>query len=305
MTEQGARLRDTRPLTDSGRTVLAPAAKPRILCATDLSHHSMRVVARAVMMANQLDTALTLLHVMGAEPESHASASERIQRQLKSMRPLARQDPAVRLQTGDYLPTIANIADDAGADLVVLDSRPWRPLLSPIVATAGKLAAQVARPVLIVKRSSQKPYRSVLIAAEQSAAFNQVLGTLSRWRLLEGESVAIFHGFESPYRGPLYAAGFEWHASRRNTDEWELAARRRLLQGFEVPGVAPHHFRIVFAQSRPVREIQREIRRLAPDLLVIATRHHSAVDRVMRASVGNDLLRNIECDILVVPTKVS
>jgi hypothetical protein len=53
-------------------------------------------------------------------------------------------------------------------------------------------------------------------------------------------------------------------------------------------GVATDHFRIVFAQSRSVREVQREIRKLAPDLLVIATGNHAAVDCVMRASVGND-----------------
>jgi nucleotide-binding universal stress UspA family protein len=44
---------------------------------------------------------------------------------------------------------------------------------------------------------------------------------------------------------------------------------------------------------------------VAPDLLVIATGNHAAVDRVMRAGVGNDLLRNIECDILAVPMTAS
>jgi nucleotide-binding universal stress UspA family protein len=84
-----------------------------------------------------------------------------------------------------------------------------------------------------------------------------------------------------------------------------MAARRRLLQGLEAQGVATDHFPIVFAQSRSIREVQREIRKLAPDLLVIATGNHAAVDRVLRASVGNDLLRNIECDILAVPMKPS
>ena len=305
MTRQSEKLRDSVLLNETSQSRAAITAKPRVLCATDLSQHSLKVAARAASMANQLDATLTLLHVMSAEDPGRAAYSERIQLQLKSIRSAFRHEPVVCLHAGDYLPTISTIAAEAGADLVVLDSRPWKPLLAPIATVSGTLAGLVRRPVLIVKRSSRSPYGSVLIAAEQSADFDRVLRLLSSWRLLENDSVAIVHGFEAPYRGPLYAAGFERHASRRNTREWEMAARRRLLQGLEVEGVATDHFRIVFAQSRAVREVQREIRKLAPDLLVIATGDHAAVDRVMRASVGNDLLRNIECDILAVPMKSS
>jgi len=305
MTEQRGSLRDTAPPPGTSPNLVAATAKPRLLCATDSSRHSRKVVARAVLMADQLDATLTVLHVVSAEQESHDFGHERIQQQGKSMRPAAPHEPAVRFHTGAYLPAIAAIADETFVDLVVLDSAPWKPLLSPIAATAGELAARVRRPVLIVKRGSQAPYRSVLIAAEQSAAFDQVLRMLASWRVLESESVAIIHGFESPYRGLLYAVGFERRATRRNTEEWELAARRRLLRGLDALDVASGHFHLVFVQSRPIREIQRQVRRVAPDLLVLATRHHAAVDRVMRASVGNDLLRNLECDILAVPMPVS
>jgi universal stress protein E len=301
LSEHRTQLRGAASLTNASCLLTAPVTRPRILCATDLSLHSLNVVARAVGMANQLDARLALLHVMSAAQGSHAFARERVRRQLKSMRRAARREPAVHLHMGNYVPTIAVTAEEGRADLVVLDSRPWRPLLSPIAMTSGELAAQVRRPVLIVKRNSQGPYRSVLVAVEQSAAFDHALCTIASWRLLESESVAIIHGFESPYRGPLYAAGFELQASRRNTEQWELAARRRLLQGLDMSGIASDHFRLVFVQSRPVREIQKQVRRVRPDLLVLATRNHSAVDRVMRASVGNDLLRNLECDVLAVP----
>ena len=302
MTRQNEKLRDSSLLCEASGPGAGITANPRMLCATDMSQHSLRVVGRAAAMASQLDATLTLLHVMTA---NGAACSERIQIHLKLVRSVLRNEPAVCLRVGDYVPTISRIAAEAAADLVVLDSRPWKPLLAPIATVSGTLAGLVHRPVLIVKRSSRSAYGSVLIAAEQSADFDRVLRVLSSWRLLESDSVAIVHGFEAPYRGPLYAAGFDRHASRRNTREWEMAARRRLLRGLEVEGVATGHFRIVFAQSRSVREVQREIRKLAPDLLVIATGNHAAVDRVMRASVGNDLLRNIECDILAVPMKPS
>jgi nucleotide-binding universal stress UspA family protein len=305
MTRQSERSRDSSLLSEARGPDAAITAKPRMLCATDLSEHSLKVVQRAAAMADQLDATLTLLHVTSAAERGGAAWSRRIELQLKSIRRAFRHEPAVCLQAGDYVTTISSIAEEAGADLVVLDSRPWKPLLAPVATVSGVLAGLVRRPVLIVKRSSRSAYGSVLIAAEQSADFDKVLRALSSWRLLESDSVAIVHGFEAPYRGPLYAAGFDRDASRCNTGEWEAAARRRLLQGLEAEGVATDHFRIVFAQSRSAREVQREIRKLAPDLLVIATGNHAAVDRVMRASVGNDLLRNLECDILAVPMKPS
>jgi nucleotide-binding universal stress UspA family protein len=120
-------------------------------------------------------------------------------------------------------------------------------------------------------------------------------------RLLESESVAIIHGFESPHRGELYASGFDLYASKRNIEEWELAARRRLLQNLEAAGVASDHLRLVFVQSRPVRQIQKEVRKEGPELLVLATKQHSTLDRAMRANVGNDALRDNECDIMIAP----
>ncbi len=303
MTEQRALARDAWLMPDVHRFPPALVAKPRMLCATDLSEHSERVVTRAAVMANQLDAMLAFLHVIAPEAEgsAFAAASDRLERQLKSIRPPVRRAPAIRLRVGDDVPTIAAVANETGADLVFLGSQRRTPLVSLIAGSAGALAALVRRPVLIVRRDSTEPYGSVLIAAEQTAGFDQVLRITSSLRLLECESVAIIHGFEAPFRGRLYASGFDPHASKRNVEEWELAARRRLLRSFDATGVASDHFRLLFVQSRSIREIQREVRRVAPDLLVIATKDYAALDRVMRANAGNDALRNIECDVLLVP----
>ena len=302
MTEQSALSRDAW-LPDVHRSSASVVAKPRMLCVTDLGEHSKRVVTRAVVMANQLDATLAFLHVIAPEAESSAfaAACDRLERQLKSIRPLARRAPAIRLRAGDEVPTIAAVANETGADLVFLGSQRRAPLVSMVAGSARALAALVRRPVLIARRDSAAQYRSVLIAAEQSAGFDQVLRVVSSLRLLECESVAIIHGFGAPFRGSLYASGFDPRASKRNVEEWELAARRKLLRSFDATGVASDRFRLLFAQSRSIREIQREVRRVAPDLLVIATKDHAALDRVMRANAGNDALRNIECDVLLVP----
>jgi hypothetical protein len=46
--------------------------------------------------------------------------------------------------------------------------------------------------------------------------------------------------------------------------------------------------------------ISREVRRLNADLLVVGTRGHGRLARVLLGSVAEDLVRNPPCDILVV-----
>ncbi len=281
----------------------APVRQPRLLCATDFSQGALRAVTRAVAMADQLDARLILLHVAAVDEGKDAAApgAARIKLQLRSIQSLVRQQPEIRVHAGDYLSTIAVVAEECGAELILLGTGTWKPLVSLTAAAAEKLAALAGRPVLVVRRNSHSPYGSVLVAAEQSTGFDRVLRTTASLRLLESDSVTIIHGFESPYRGPLYAAGFDPQARKRNIEEWELAARRRLLQNLDAAGVSADQFRLVFAQSRSIREVQKEIRRARPELLVVATRHRSTVDRMMRAGVGNDGLRSNDCDILITP----
>jgi nucleotide-binding universal stress UspA family protein len=274
-----------------------------MLCVTDLSQRSRRSVTRAVLLANQSDAALMLLHVISPDEPSGSlvSASEKIELQLRSIRPAARRTPGILLQSGEFMPTIARAVDQAGADILVMGSQRSRPYVPLIAATTRELAERVRLPVMIVKRDSPAPYESVLIATEQSAGFGHVLRVVDSLRLLESESVLLIHGFESPYRGPKYASGFDRQASRRNREHWNLAARQQVVESLDAAGIANESFRFVFAQSRSIRELQKEVRKASPDLLVIATRDLAVLERVMRGSAGNDSLRSHECDVMVAP----
>jgi nucleotide-binding universal stress UspA family protein len=154
-------------------------------------------------------------------------------------------------------------------------------------------------PALIVNLHPRVRYGAVVIAAELSDAFIRVVRVASSLKLLEAKAVSVVHGFESPYRGPLYAAAFDLHAARRNMEAWERAARERLLLNFDAAGVESSHFRIVFQQARPVGAIQRVVRSVQPDLLIVGTKDRSMFNRVGRGSVASDALRTIEFDILV------
>ena len=75
MTRQREKLREPSLLNEASQPNAGITAKPRMLCATDSSQHSLKVVGRAAAMANQIDAKLTLLHVMSEEEQGNAAHS--------------------------------------------------------------------------------------------------------------------------------------------------------------------------------------------------------------------------------------
>jgi universal stress protein E len=290
---------DVRP--DMLGTHGVEVGKKRMLCATDLSPRSERAVQRAALLASRFDAQLILLHVMAPDQlaERAVHVRDEIAKQLLSNRLPAVREPTIEVRAGDYVQTIAAVAKEIDVDLIILGSKPHRPLAPLIGATAERITRLARRPALIVNLEPRVRYDAVVIAADVSDAFIRVTRLAASLRLLEERSVTIVHGFESPYRGPLYAEGFDLHAAKRNTDEWERAARERLLLRLDSAGVERSRFRLVFQQTRPPRAIQRVIRRLQPELLIVGTKERAALNRVVRGSVANDVLRGLECDILV------
>ncbi|MGH8137594.1 MAG: universal stress protein [Steroidobacteraceae bacterium] len=289
------------PSRDELRTLGAAVAQKRVLCATDLSSRSQHAVRHAALLANRLDAQLELLHVMEQDQmiDRSLQARQQIAQQLASIRLPARAEPVIRLRAGDCVQTIATVAQEANADLIILGSQTRKPLAPLIGTTAERICALAGRPVLIVNRDPRDRYGAVLMAADFSDAFIRVVRLAGLLRFLEADTVSVVHGFEAPYRGPLYAAGFDLRAAKRNIEEWERAASARLLRKLDAAGVESSRFRLVFQQAHPSRAIQRVVRRIQPDLLIVGTKERSMLSRVMQGSVANDVLRRIECDVLV------
>lgn len=277
------------------------ARQKRVLCATDLSACSARVVQRAAFLANRLDAKLTLLHVMTPDQPGYRSAHARSQiaRQLPLTLLPSGSEPKVTLRTGDHVHTIAAVAKEISADLIIVGSQQRKPLAPLIGTTAERVTDLAGCPTLIVNIKPRMRYGAVVIAAEISDAFIRVARLAASLQLLDAPSVSIVHGFESHCRGPMYSAGLHAHSAKRSIEEWEKAAGKRLQLMLDAAGVESSHFRLCFQQTRPLRAVQREIRRVRPELLIVGTKERSMLDRIVRGSVENDMLRALECDILV------
>jgi nucleotide-binding universal stress UspA family protein len=301
MTMQQASRIETARENIRARVVHEALAPRRLLCATDLSARSHRALLRALAVAKPLGAQVTLLHVRDPQQLADESVHDRseLARSIGANDLPSNQPVDVQVRSGNFVETIALVARETNADLIVLGSQQRRPWASLVGTTAEQVIALSGIPALIVNLPSTARYRGVVIAAELSDSFVQVVRTAASLRFLDGEPISVVHGFESPYRGPLYAEGFNIHAARRNMEEWERLARTRLLRNLDLAGVESSRFRLVFHQSRPLRAIQSAVRSVQPDLLVIGTKDRSIFNRLARGSVANDTLRSADCDILV------
>jgi nucleotide-binding universal stress UspA family protein len=277
------------------------ARSRRILCATDLSTHARRAVARGILLANQLDAQLTVLHVVDGSLDCAAAIRDQVVQQLDSTGLPLRRAPAIQLRAGECADTIATVAKEMQADIVLLGSQ-RRSVSAPLIATAAeRVTALAARPTLIVNIDARTRYGAVVIAAELSETFTRIMRLASALDFLESQTVSVVHGFESSARSPLYADGFDARARARNMEQWEKVARERLLMSFDAAGVDSSRFRIAFQHARPLRAIQRAVRSVQPELLIIGTSNRSVFDQAARSGTSYDALRTIECDILLAP----
>jgi nucleotide-binding universal stress UspA family protein len=78
-------------------------------------------------------------------------------------------------------------------------------------------------------------------------------------------------------------------------------AAQSIRTSMQQHGADPARFRLVLVDARPAYAIQRAVRTLKPELLVLGTRGHGRFRRVILGSTAHEALRNSDCDVLLVP----
>jgi len=265
----------------------------RLLCATDLSSRADRALRRAALLAGGTGAELVLLTVAEADA---ARARAGLEAQAAALGlPASR----LRVELGAPREVIPRVAAEEEAALVVLGAHERRPLRDLFGATtAGEVMRRGPAPVLMVARPAAGPHARVLAALDLSAP---ALGALQAARglgLLAGAELLAFHAFDLPARGHMLLGDMPEEALSVQVAALEARARDALLA--QLAGVAPEAAPVL-EQGPPAQALRRAVDRLAPDLVVIGTRGHGALGRLVLGSVAEEALRTLPCDVLAVP----
>lgn len=280
----------------------------KLLFATDFSSRSDIALSRASELAARFGAGLTLLHVVDDDqsPADVAAlvnlAEEHLAAAVQGLPEALRAGAEPLVVRGDPFAAIADVATGRGVDLIVIGAH-RRQLLRDIFTgtTAERVIRTAARPVLMVPARAAGPHRSIVIGVDFSDASRHAATVARALGLLDGARIALVHGYRDIVGTQMQYVGLEARAVAQqvSTDVSKLSSRIAGDMPASLLGKEPDAIAVVDAD--PCAAIAAQVRTASADLVIIGARGRNALERILLGSAADAVLRNIDCDILVVP----
>jgi nucleotide-binding universal stress UspA family protein len=276
----------------------------KILCATRALSRSDGAVLRAHAIASAAGAQLLLLHVIDAsEPVRTVRRRSALAHSIldANARELGLTSAEVSVRSGRAHETIASVAAEWDADLIVLG--PHRPRFADSVlgTSAERIARKAGRSVLVVNSSSSSPYEHVLLTSDLSRMSAGIALIAKQLGFLQGVRVSVVHALEHTRSTQLYMAG----VYENDTDKHQQSLRRLAVDEIDVhlfsAGLDSTRFAIFSPQAAPVRAIEQTAARTRCDLVVVGSSRFPEIKRLLVGSVSNEVLRKAKRDVLLVP----
>ena len=278
---------------------------PRILCATDFSPRSEHAVKRAGMLAMQLEGELLLLHVVDERQAMNMigrradRARSVLQQQVRHLAHLDASTSEISVRVGKPHQTIAQVAKEWDADLVVLGAYRARTADRFLGTTAERVVQAATRPVLIVNHEPTQDYGSVLLASDLSEGFARIARMTHDLGLLDGARASVVHAVGRDEAMVLASVGVSETEIGRYLRELRISSSNELLSQFEQAGLDASRFAVFPRHQTPFRAIEGAVERSAAELVVVGMTGYRALKRALGISVSNEVLRKIACDVLI------
>jgi nucleotide-binding universal stress UspA family protein len=202
-----------------------------------------------------------------------------------------------RAVAGDPRTEILRVAEEWGADLIVLGARGLGAVATALLGSVSLAVARHAMCPVLVVRPTPKPLRTVAVAVDGSESAREAARFLSRFPLPSSVSVHLV-GVVEPPPVPRTAPA----AARTMLQEAVavvVGERRRALdaaldaaaKSFEAP-----------VRKLPLGSPAETLERLSSDvdLIVLGARGLGVVKRLLLGSVSERVLRHAACPVLIV-----
>jgi len=285
----------------------------KILCATDLVPKSESAIDRAGMLSDLLNADLSLLHVV-MPPESARMLEEDLEHTKllltrRTESPVWRYgtQPRVLVRAGSPPRILLQTLRKLTPDLLVLGRQRRSRIRAYFARTlATRVLTEGICPVLIVNRMPLQNYRRIVLALDGGQASARVVRAAEAMILTEGVQASIVHACLVPEQeivtpramvprpAPVIPLPGDW------SREAAVFSLRTLLSNASRD---ISRYAIEVENSSPLEAIQNVVGRQDADLLILGTRGHGKVRRVLLGSVAHRALAGIDCDILVVPDR--
>jgi nucleotide-binding universal stress UspA family protein len=289
-----------------------------LLIPVDLSAATELVLTRATRLPLAKNAQLTLLHVVPrlllreARLRAESDAREALERAVRNLAPkLPESVKAVpRVVVGVAAAEIARHARTHKAELIVMGRGGGRTLRDIFLgSTAERVIRRGQLPVLTVRLRPRGAYRRPLLALDTDQAARDVLAMALRVLPPPRPRIGLVHAYDAPYHGLIYPS-----LSPRQGQEYRHHYRQKALHDVartlatalaEVKASADGtlSWKSHVRHGSPRTVIPDAVAKTRADLLILGTHGRAGIAHALLGTVAGDVLREVPCDVLVVPPK--
>ncbi len=285
----------------------------KILAATDVSEQGSNAVVTGAACATRLGAELEIVTVVevlllppayappGLEPSEFEPAivTETRAKAEAEAKEAGAEGVTVHVHSGFAAPVIARVAEETGADLLIVGGHPHPAIARTLVGSTAERVLRLAHvPVLVANEQRTEPFRRVLAAIDLSNQSRQVLEAARAIAEADKADLRVLYVLEPLPMMLTEAAVYDESEHRRHARE-QLES---LLNDVGMLSDTGPEARMHEGQSG--NEILEEAQDWDADLIVMGTHGFGFFDRLLVGSTSVYVLRHGHRATLVVPPLV-
>ena len=221
---------------------------------------------------------------------------ERLIDQAISLLPLHIGKTEKLLESGSPAEVILRVAQEQGADLIVLGARGLGKIREQMFGSVShRVMTQASCATLIIKKPI-RTIRNLLIPIESQEDADSVLTFFKKKPFREPCSVTVLHVI--PFSEPVWPMGAMIPPDFRK----EMVAYAEKFTNMlcrELEGLG-HQAKSLALVGAPSSTIVEQVQQTSPDLMILRTHSRSGISRFLLGSVSHSVVHHTECSILLV-----
>lgn len=211
-------------------------------------------------------------------------------------------DAETTVRQGDPRVEVVHVAEETGADMIVLGARGFGRLKRLLVGSTSLAVSRYAPCPVAIVRGRPRPVKRILVAVDGSAGSRAALGFLSIFELVREAEVAILHVLPTSVvpgrrrtRASLRGEPADPERRKRLAD-----AEAMLAESAAVVADAEHPAVRLISGGDPAEEIVKSARSRDVDLVVLGARGLRTLGRLLLGSVSETVLHHTDRPVVIV-----
>lgn len=296
-----------------------PASIETVVAATDFSEPAEVGLAWAAQAARTHGARLLVVHAVAppmpvadfaAPPltidEELRDAAEKRLHALLEAEPLAGLGAEAVLRDGPPAQAVLDVADERGADLVVVGTRGltgFRHML--LGSTAERIVQRAKMPVLSVHPGDPQPThppRTILVPTDFSEDAGAALASARECLALAGAGtrVILLHVYHVPAEYRSYGPSSTFVKLSEDLSRRFCERLDELAGPLREPQEADHEVEVECVQGIPAEVIVRRAEELGADLIAMGTHGRSGMAHLLLGSTAERVVQHAKCPVLTV-----